>query len=190
MKRKTILQWLVGIIGVGVVYALLVFGLILSTYREVPPQGIDTMIVLGAKAWGNEPSPILKERLDAAVPYLQTNPQTVVIVTGGQGPDEIEPEGVVMGRYLESKGIDANRIIVESTSTTTVENIQNAAKLHDISTAIVVSNDFHIYRAKRTATQNGVNTVYGLAAPSKTKATFVSYLREVVALGYHLIFTH
>ena len=189
MKRKTILQWLVGIIGVGVVYALLVFGLILSTYREVPPQGIDTMIVLGAKAWGNEPSPILKERLDAAVPYLQTNPQTVVIVTGGQGPDEIEPEGIVMGRYLESKGIDANRIIVESTSTTTVENIQNAAKLHDISTAIVVSNDFHIYRAKRTATQNGVNTVYGLAAPSKTKATLVSYLREVVALGYHLIFT-
>ncbi|WZU00253.1 YdcF family protein [Erysipelothrix sp. D19-032] len=121
---------------------------------------------------------------------MEANPQTVVIVTGGQGPDETEPEGVVMGRYLESQGIDPNRIIVESTSTTTVENIQNASSLHDISTTIVVSNDFHIYRAKRTATQNGVSTVYGLAAPSKTKATFVSSLREVVALGYHFIFTH
>ncbi|WZU00254.1 hypothetical protein MGH68_11620 [Erysipelothrix sp. D19-032] len=65
MKKRTLLQWILGIIGVGVIYAIIVFGLILSTYREVPPAGIDTMIVLGAKAWGSEPSPILKERLDA-----------------------------------------------------------------------------------------------------------------------------
>ena len=188
--KKTIFNILIGIVVTGMVYGLVVFGLIRSTYQEVPPKDVDTMIVLGAKVWGKEPSPMLKERLDTAVSYLKENPSTVVVVTGGQGPDEEEAEGIVMGRYLEEQGIDANRILVEKTSTTTVENIKNAGEMRDITTAIVVSNDFHIYRAKRTAKQNGVTTVYGLAAPSKTSDTFKSYVREVIALGYHIIFTH
>ncbi|AMC92594.1 hypothetical protein AOC36_00865 [Erysipelothrix larvae] len=192
MKKK-LKRILIGFISLGIIYGLFIFGLILSTYREVPPKGVEVMIVLGARVKGENPAiptRVLQERLDTAYQYLVDNPETVVIVTGGQGENESEPEGVVMGRTLVEKGIDPTRIYIEQTSTSTIENIENALQIIKTDTAIIVSNDYHIYRAKRTARNAGIETVYGLAAPSTTIATFSSYLREIVALGYHLIFSH
>ena len=181
------------LVAMGTVYALIMYGLIVSSYREVPPKNVEVVIVLGAQVKGNKPaypSPTLQERLDAAYYYLLENPETIVIVTGGQGADEAEPEGDVMARYLMNKGIDESRIIIENKSTSTIENIEFAKELYDIKEAVIVTSDYHLYRAKRTAKQHGIEVVYGLAAPSATRNTFALYLREVLALGYHLIFTH
>ena len=192
--RKTLwFKIFLGVMIVGVLYAGFVYSLIFSAYRDVPPPDCKVLIVLGARVYGKEnphPSPILMERLDAAYEYLVENEETVVIVTGGRGANEWAAEGDVMAEYLIAKGIDESRIIIENKSTSTIENIAFASELYDISEAVIVTNDFHLYRAMRTARQNGVDTVYGLAAVSRTYKTFESYLREVLALGYHLLFTN
>ena len=192
-KNKFIKRAILSIICIGSIYALFVYILIVSAYREVPPENIGVIIVLGAQVKGEEigyPTKTLEERLDAAYEYLVDNEETIVVVAGGKGDNEPEAEGIVMARYLIDKGIAEDRVIIEDTSTSTIENIANAGKLTDISEAIIVTSDYHVYRAMRTAKQNGVTTVYGLAAPSGNMSTFLSYVREILALGYHLIFTH
>lgn len=51
-------------------------------------RGLDYIIVLGAQVRKDGPSPVLKYRLDKAVEYLNENPDTVCIVSGGQGSNE------------------------------------------------------------------------------------------------------
>lgn len=188
--------WLISfaiIILLACLYAIITLGLILSSRKDQSPKDIDYLIVLGAQVWGKEPaypSPQLQERLDTAFTYLSENPSTMVIVTGGQGSDEAEPEADVMARYLIALGIDKEQILIENQSTSTIENFVFTLEMVETDTAVVVTNDYHMYRAKRTAKQNGLTTVYGLSAPSRTGSTFKSYVREVFALGYHLIFSH
>ncbi|MCY1451600.1 hypothetical protein D9M71_684740 [compost metagenome] len=88
-----------------------------------------------------------------AVPYLTKYPHVKVIVSGGQGPDEDQTEASVMQEYLEQNGIKATRIIVEDKSTSTYENLVFSKELlpKDTKKITIVSNDFHLKRAKYLA---------------------------------------
>ena len=55
------------------------------------------------------PSRVLQYRLDAAYDYLVENPDTKVIVSGGQGSDEMISEAQGMYDYLAGRGIDHQR---------------------------------------------------------------------------------
>lgn len=186
---KLLKRLLITLLGLGLIFLLIIGGLIYSGTQQTPKKNADTMIILGAQVRGNPavPSAILKERLDAAVPYLLENPQTKVVVTGGQGPDETDTEANVMARYLMEQGIDSQRIIKESQSSRTEENISNAKKLTDLGKIVIVTSDFHMYRGLMLARRENVDAS-GLPAVSKSSATFKSYAREMLALPYGLLF--
>lgn len=189
MIMKLLKRLLITLLGLGLIFLLIIGGLIYSGTQQTPKKNADTMIILGAQVRGNPavPSAILKERLDAAVPYLLENPQTKVVVTGGQGPDETDTEANVMARYLMEQGIDSQRIIKESQSSRTEENISNAKKLTDLGKTVIVTSDFHMYRGLMLARRENVDAS-GLPAVSKSSATFKSYAREMLALPYGLLF--
>ncbi len=48
--------------------------------------GLEYVVVLGAQVRGQKPSKALKMRLEAARAYARENPDTVLILSGGQGP--------------------------------------------------------------------------------------------------------
>lgn len=185
---KRIRRVLLALVSLAFICFLIVGGLIYSGTQQTPQKNADTMIILGAQVRGNPavPSAILKERLDVAIPYLLENPQTKVVVTGGQGSDETDTEANVMARYLIEKGIDAQRIIKESQSSRTEENIANAKKLTDLGKTVIVTSDFHMYRGLMLARRENVDAS-GLPAVSKSSATFKSYAREMLALPYGLL---
>ncbi|KOS63271.1 MULTISPECIES: YdcF family protein [Lysinibacillus] len=112
------------------------------------------MIVLGAKVKaGGVPSLSLKNRLEEAVKYLNKYPHVKVIVSGGKGGDEDRTEASVMLKYLQDKGIETNRILVEDQSTSTYENLLFSKELLPKGTKqiTIVSNDFHLKRARYLA---------------------------------------
>jgi uncharacterized SAM-binding protein YcdF (DUF218 family) len=82
------------------------------------------LIVLGAGVNGTVPSLSLRERLDAAYDYLQEHPNTICVVSGGQGSGEDISEAECMYRYLVEKGIESKRIYKEDRSTSTEENMK------------------------------------------------------------------
>ena len=63
-----------------------------------PPQqtGEATVVVLGCKVNGEEPSLMLRRRLECAMEYLAENPQADCVVSGGMGDNESYTEAHVM----------------------------------------------------------------------------------------------
>lgn len=164
-------------------------GLILINSSE-PDDGADVLIVLGGGIRGRTPTLTLKYRLDTACDYLERNPETVVIVSGGQGKDEVCPESEVMRDYLIARGISAERIIEEDRSTSTEENFRFSKRIIDERfgdcTAVFTTTRFHVYRSELVAKKEGL-AAEGVPAPGVWYITPNDYLRECAAITVYFI---
>ena len=185
------------------VYLLLLFLLafavttvmLISDARTSPEPEADYLLVLGAQVVGTQPSGVLSDRLEAALPYLQAYPQATAIVTGGQGPDEGISEAQCMYNWLTERGIDPQRIWLEERATRTAENVvyardMIAAETEDMEnvSVAVLTSEFHLMRAKLLANWAGLD-VRGVAAPSANRAVLVSNcFREVFAVWNSFLF--
>lgn len=157
-------------------------------------KNADTVVVLGSQVI-NTPAiapPTLAERLNIAINYLQNNPQTNVVVCGGQGKDESATEASVMAQYLIEKGIDANRIYQEDKSTRTAQQFIYANRILPLGKTVVVTNDFHLLRSLMLAKRSGINEVSGLAAPLDLTNgdKYIALIREPLALANSWLFDH
>lgn len=166
---------------VGLSVFILIEGAIVYHANQEAEQGKNYLIVLGAQVRGTRITKTLKKRLDTAFAYLQENPTTIAIVSGGQGPGESISEGEAMKQYLMERGIEEDRIIKEENSTNTNENIRFSKQLIENSNAdiAIVTNGFHVFRAIRIAKKQGIHKVQGLSAPSDARLLINYYVREV-----------
>lgn len=155
-------------------------GMILSQYNAKAAPGADYMIVLGAQWKSTGPSEALRRRLDTAADYLQRNPGTKVVVSGGQGGNENISEAAGMKEYLMGKGIGEERILTEDRSSNTFENIVFSGEYLDRGNdrVVIVTNNFHIFRAVGIARKQGYAHVEGLAADSVLGMAPNNLLRE------------
>ena len=173
----------------------IVCNIVIYIYAEKKPsQHAQTMVILGSQVIGTPaiPSPTLADRLDVAVQYLNQNPQTKVVVCGGQGEDESATEASVMAKYLIDKGIEANRVYQEDKSRRTAEQFIFANRVLPLDKTVVVTNDFHILRSIMLAKRSGVHDVSGLSAPLafNNGDKYVALIREPLALANSWLFDH
>lgn len=176
---------LVGLLAVGVLSAL-----IWTAAAKMPPAGLDDLVVLGAGLRPDgTPSEALRYRLDAALAYLEENPGTGCVVSGGQGFGEVRTEADAMAEYLVEHGLDEGRITKEERSSTTAENVLFSSELIAPGSEVgIVTNDFHLYRALRIAERNGLSGAHGLAAPSNPLYLPQAMLRECAAVVKDALF--
>ena len=137
------------IVAAALAVFLTVEGFILSSAFRRPPEGLDAVIVLGARVEKDGPSGSLRERIEAAADYLQRNPDAIAVASGGQGKDEPMSEARCIRDHLVNMGVDPARILLEEGSTSTLENLQNSFALLEgkAETIGILTNDFHVYRA-------------------------------------------
>lgn len=155
------------IVAIGFAVFVICQGCILTQFFSKGEPEADYIIVLGAQMryWG--PSVVYKARLDSAIEYLNDNPDTEVIVTGGQGANESVSEGEGGKTYLLEQGIAEDRIIVESESLDTDQNISNALNLVEVTADMkigIVTNNFHVFRGVMIAKRYTDADVTGIAA--------------------------
>ncbi|MBR1770732.1 MAG: YdcF family protein [Lachnospiraceae bacterium] len=170
-----------GCLAAGVVLFAIVMGMVLTQIHARATAGAGYMIVLGAQWKGNRPSYMLQQRLDTAAQYLHENPDTFVIVSGGKGSNEVIPEAEGMALYLEQiSGIAPERILREEYSKDTYENLLFSANCLDKAEdrVVIVTNNYHMFRALKTAQKQGYKRVEGLAAPSYAGILPNNLLRE------------
>ena len=136
------------------------------------------------KLVSSEVRPAVEEVINSELTaYLEENPGTIAVVSGGRGPGEDITEAEVMKEYLLLHGIDEKRILVETDSTTTSENLDYTGKLIDREKKVgLVTNNFHIYRALKMAKKQGYTNVSGLAAPSDPLYQIHYLVREFFAM--------
>lgn len=179
----------IALIAVGTVTAFcallcVIFSVNIALCTERPISDPEAVIVLGCQVRGEEPSVMLVKRLDAALETLSEYPDAVCVVSGGQGSGEDVSEAEAMRRYLVGHGISEERVLIEDRSTSTRENIAFSAEIlkeRGISRAVIVTSDFHQYRAGLYAKRNGLTV--GHHSGSTTIFNLANYwVREWAAL--------
>lgn len=134
-----------------------IFTVNIFVFEEREIADPEAVIVLGCQVRGEIPSSMLARRLDAALETLSEHPNALVVVSGGQGSGEDISEAEAMRRYLAERGVSDERIIPEDRSVDTRENIAYSAELlkeRGISRVVIVTNDFHQFRADIYARRN------------------------------------
>jgi uncharacterized SAM-binding protein YcdF (DUF218 family) len=138
----------------------------------------DAAIVLGAAVWGEEPSPVFRERINHAINLYNNGVVRTIIFTGGVGESHEPAEAIVGKRYALAKGIKAANILTETQSRTTYQNLKNAldvASNQKLAKFLIVSDPLHMKRSVLMAKELGMN-----AYPSPTPTTRYRSFRSQV----------
>lgn len=154
-------------------------------------RGQNTVIVLGCAVHGETPSLMLSYRINAAYEYLNENPQSVAVLSGGQGRGESISEANCMFNELTKKGIDPSRLYLESKSTNTNENISfsnQIIKKYGLSTEVAIAtSNFHLKRATMIAEKQGL-TAKRISAYTSRFLIPTYYVRDTLGVIKEFIF--
>lgn len=184
--RQVVAGILLFVVGCGVVLSGLI--MVWGGWSNPPKEGESyTVVILGCKVIDDQPSLMLRHRLNTALEYLKCHPDAPVIVTGGAGPMANYTEGEVEAAYLLDHGIEAERIYIENKSVNTMENFKNAAAIIRQEglpeQVIIVTDAFHQWRGAQYARRAGLSGEAALSA-STPWGLFPSYLvREMAAMA-------
>ncbi len=103
----------------------------------------DAAIVLGAAVWGEEPSPVFRERINHSINLYKNGDVRTIIFTGGIGDRDERAEAVIGKRYAITQGVKSSDILIETESRTTNQNLKNAQKValsHQLTKFLIVSD--------------------------------------------------
>ena len=177
----------------GILAATVTLGFIIRAAHPGTLPSCDYIVVLGAGVRGTVPSMSLQERIDAAYDYLSKHPNTVVVLSGGQGKGEDITEAACMYRELTGMGIDSKRLLLEENSTSTIENLMFSMDVIEEKTGLrpqtigIVSSEYHIFRAKLFAKSLGLDPIGIPGKVSWFPLCLNYYPREVVAVWKYLV---
>lgn len=146
----------------------------------------DVVIVLGAGVRGETVTRILAHRLRTAADYWHKNPEAYIVTTGGLGDRATITEAEAMARFLVDLGVPREKILLEDRSTSTYENLKFANEIitehmGEDFRAVIISNDFHLYRAGLIARDAGIYA-RRKGAPTDWYTWNINYTREMMAI--------
>ena len=125
---------------------------------EAAASGADAIVVLGASVYGNTPSTILSDRLDAAVQLYFDGAAPVIIVSGdGTADDYNEPR--TMKNYLVEQGVSSDDVLCDYEGLSTRDTMSHAAEDFGAQSVVVVTQTYHLYRALYDAQAAGMDSV-------------------------------
>lgn len=188
LERIRLPKWLTGVFWGGV-SALTVFIVFLFTYgiSDNVSGREDALIVLGSGIRGEQLTVGLKNRLDEATECYKENSNIIIVVSGGQGPQENITEALAMERYLLTQGIPQDKIIKEEKATSTYENFVYSKQILDEKLGkdyevAFVTNDYHIYRAGSLAKIAGFEYTTHSHSSTMWYTVLPSCIRECMAV--------
>jgi len=181
------------VLCIGILIFVVTEGIIIHASFGAPDTDCEYIVVLGAKVNGTSPSLSLSDRIRAAESYLKAHPDTIAILSGGQGADEGISEAQCMFEGLTTRGIDPNRLWLEDKATSTWENLHFTLDLIEEKTGNrpntigLVSSEYHLFRASLFGDACGVETVGIPAATSWFSIKLNYFMREVAGVWHYLI---
>ena len=147
-------------------------------------KNLDYIIVLGAHVDGTKPTLALLERIRRALEYLEENPRTRAVLSGGRGDGEQISEAQAMYNYLTEHGIDGERLLLEERSVNTKENLVFSLELlGDVTCSVgVVTNNFHVFRGVAIGRKCGCRDICGIPSRYRSWRLLIYIPREILAI--------
>jgi vancomycin permeability regulator SanA len=185
MKLNAAIRYL--LIAIVVAFGIYILGTILLVVDGLNDNlgHADVALVLGSKVELNgTPSLRLKARLDRTLELYREGYFPSIIVSGGFGKEGYD-EATVMRDYLVANGVPSERVILDSHGDTTfasAKNTRDIASQQKFKSVLVVSQYFHIPRAKLALNRFHISKVYSAHAHFFEIRDIYSSLRE--SAGY------
>lgn len=141
---------------------------------------VDCIIVLGAAVWGDKPSPMLEDRLLEGIELYQKGVSKKIIMSGDHGQNEYD-EVNIMKQFAIEKGIPSEDIFMDHAGFSTYDSIYRAKEIFGAKKIIIVTQEYHLYRALHIANRLGIEA-YGVGAdPRQYVGAFNREVREILA---------
>ena len=121
--------------------------------RDIDPQCI---LVLGCAVWdGNQPSPMLKDRLDTAIALYKEGAAPKLLLSGDNSiPEYSEPD--CMLKYTLAQGVPPEDIFLDYAGFSTYESVYRSHAVFMADRLIVVTQKYHLFRALKACEALGI----------------------------------
>lgn len=189
--NKTLKRIIVGMIVIlFIVFTILLginFFVVAKTSKKILTQeqaeeleDVDCILILGAGIWGENPSPMLEDRLLQGIDLYQNGVSHKIIMSGDHGKENYD-EVNVMKRFAIEKDVKSEDIFMDHAGFSTYDSMYRAKDIFKAKKIIVVTQKYHIYRALYVAEQLGLEA-YGVNSdPRSYVGQTMRDLREILA---------
>jgi uncharacterized SAM-binding protein YcdF (DUF218 family) len=152
----------------------------------------DVILVLGAAQYNGDPSAVLANRLNQALSLYDEGVAGQIVTVGGRQPADRYTEAQAGEKYLINRGVPQTDLTEVNSGNDTLTSLRAAAEVlrqHGWHTAVLVSDPWHMFRAKRMALDSGIQawtspTHSGPAVRTRTvEAEYI--VRETAATLYY-----
>lgn len=150
---------------------------------EEPTGEYGCIIVLGTKVNGDGSlSERLSDRVDTAVSLYMSGAASLILMSGdGEDPSEYD-EPSAMKAYAVAAGVPEEDIITDRYGLSTYDSIWRAKNVYKTDNFIVVTQEYHLFRAMYIAAKLGCKDCCGVAADARSYDRIAWYeLRDAVA---------
>lgn len=141
---------------------------------------VDCIVILGAGIWGDKPSPMLQDRLEEGIHLYKEGVAPKIIMSGDHSREEYD-EVNIMKQYAVDRGVPSEDIFMDHAGFSTYESMYRAKEIFDAKNIVIVTQEYHLYRALYIANQFDINA-YGVNAdPRKYAGQLYREFREILA---------
>jgi vancomycin permeability regulator SanA len=134
---------------------------------------------------GSEPSPILAERLDAAI-VLYKSGRVKQLLLSGDSSDRRHDETRAMKRYVVDRGLPAEAALEDPAGISTYDTCYRAGATFGVKRALLVTQEFHLPRALFIAESLGIEA-WGVAADEEHPGHSAYEVRELFSRPLALV---
>lgn len=143
-------------------------------------DGYQAILILGSGIVGDIPSPILKERLDTGI-YLYKNGIAPKILMSGDNGSIHYDEVSTMRNYALNQGIPSEDIFMDYAGFSTYESMYRAEYIFGIKKMVIVTQEYHLYRAIYIAESMDIDVVGANATKNILSGHYARVFRELFA---------
>ena len=141
----------------------------------------DAIIVLGAGVRSDgSMSDMLRDRMDRAISLYFDGVSDRILVTGDHGRANYD-EVNAMKSYAVECGVDSSCIFMDHAGFSTYESIVRAREVFGVSSAVIVTQKYHLYRALYIADYVGIESVGASADAHTYRGQTLRDIRELFA---------
>ena len=142
---------------------------ILSSQEAANLSDVDCILVLGCQVKDDgTPSDMLRDRLTRGIEVYNLGAASKLLMSGDHGREDYDEVGT-MKQYAINEGIASESIFMDHAGFSTYESVYRAKEIFQADKIIIISQDYHLYRALYIAEKLGVEA-YGVASDYHTYA--------------------
>ena len=154
---------------------------IISSEEAAKLEDIDCILVLGCFVKDDgRPSDMLFDRLTRGVELYDMGAAPKLLMSGDHGREEYD-EVAAMKQFAIDEGIPSEDVFMDHAGFSTYESIYRAKEIFQADKILIVTQEYHLYRALYIANQLGVEA-YGVSSDYHTYVgQFMRDFREMLA---------